>query len=101
MIRMDALSKLNTESIRGWLDAHKGWRRRSNTLTKSFDLGSFRGSIVFVNRIASVADGLDHHPDIRVAGGIVTVTLTTHDAGGITEKDLKLAEQLDFATSVS
>jgi 4a-hydroxytetrahydrobiopterin dehydratase len=91
--------KLNTESIRGWLDSHKGWKRRSNTVTKEFQFPSFRDSIVFVNRVASLADSHDHHPDIDVRYATVTLTLSTHDAGGITEKDLDLAEQIDFATS--
>lgn len=93
------LEKLTTESIRGWLDAHKGWKRQANKLTKDFAFPSFRDSIVFVNRIASVADSHNHHPDIDVRYSTVTVSVSTHDAGGITQKDLALAEQIDFATS--
>jgi 4a-hydroxytetrahydrobiopterin dehydratase len=93
------LEKVNTESIRSWLASHKGWKRQANKLTKDFAFSSFRDSIVFVNRIASVADSHNHHPDIDVRYSTVTVTVTTHDAGGITHKDLDLAEQIDFATS--
>lgn len=93
------IEKLNTESIRGWLATHRGWKRQANKLTKDFSFPSFRDSIVFVNRIASVADQLNHHPDIDVRYSTVTVSVTTHDAGGITSKDLELAEQIDFATS--
>ena len=93
------LQKLNAESIRGWLDARKGWKRRSNKLMKDFEFASFRDSIVFVNRVASIADQHDHHPDIDIRYTTVTLTLSTHDAGGITEKDLDVAEQIDFATS--
>ena len=92
-------SKLNTESIRGWLDGRKGWKRRSNRIIKSFHFSSFRDTIVFVNRVATLADTHDHHPDIDVRYDNVTITLSTHDAGGITEKDLALAEQIDFSTS--
>ncbi len=92
-------SKLNTESIRGWLDGRKGWKRRSNRITKSFHFSSFRDTIVFVNRVATLADTHDHHPDIDIRYDNVTITLSTHDAGGITEKDLALAEQIDFSTS--
>ncbi|HSH75411.1 MAG TPA: 4a-hydroxytetrahydrobiopterin dehydratase [Longimicrobiales bacterium] len=99
MARAQTLEKLNAESIKGWLSTRKGWKRRANKLTKVFEFGSFRPAIVFVNRIASIADTLNHHPDIDVRYGTVTVALTTHDAGGITEKDLELAEQIDFATS--
>ena len=94
-----ALAKLNTESIRGWLSSRKGWNRRSNKIIKEFQFESFRDSIVFVNRVATLADTLDHHPDFEVCYSTVTLTLSTHDAGGITEKDLDLAEQIDFASS--
>ena len=91
--------KLNAESVRGWLQGHRGWKRRSNQLTKRFQFGSFRDAIVFVNRVATLADNHDHHPDIDIRYSDVALTLSTHEAGGITEKDLALAEQVDFATS--
>ena len=91
--------KLNKESVQGWLRRHEGWKRRSNRLVKQFSFSSFRDSIVFVNRIATLADAAHHHPDIDVRFNSVTVALATHEAGGITEKDLELAEQIDFATS--
>ena len=93
------IAKLTPESIRGWLNARHGWKRRANRLTKEFRFTNFRNSIVFVNRIATLADNHKHHPDIELRDGTVTVALTTHDAGGITDKDLGLAEQIDFATS--
>jgi len=91
--------KLNAESIRGWLSQRPGWKRQSNRLLKDFQFPSFRDSIVFVNRVATLADEVNHHPDIDVRYDQVRLTLSTHDAGGITEKDLELAEQIDFATS--
>jgi 4a-hydroxytetrahydrobiopterin dehydratase len=101
MPRAKAAEKLNPESVRGWLNSREGWKRRSNTLTKEFEFSSFRDSIVFVNRVATLADHFNHHPDIDVRYATVTITLSTHSAGGITEKDLGLAEQIDFATSAS
>ena len=92
-------SKLNTESIRGWLNGRKGWKRRSNQISKNFHFNSFRDTIVFVNRVATLADTHDHHPNIDIRYDNVTITLSTHEAGGITEKDLALAEQIDFSTS--
>ena len=91
--------KLNTASIQGWLKTRKGWKRKSNRLVKDFGFESFRSSIVFVNRVASLADTADHHPGIEIRFNEVRVTLQTHDAGGVTEKDITLAEQIDFATS--
>lgn len=99
MPAVDSTMKLNAESVRGWLSDRSGWKRRSNRLTKEFQFSHFRDSIVFVNRVATLADSHKHHPDIDVRDGTVTLSLSTDDAGGITEKDLDLAEQIDFATS--
>jgi len=93
------VSALNPESIRGWLRSRPRWKRRSNKLVKHFSFGSFRDAIVFVNRVATLADTYDHHPDIDIRYSTVTLTLSTNDARGITDKDLELAEQIDFATS--
>jgi 4a-hydroxytetrahydrobiopterin dehydratase len=93
--------KLNDESIDGWLKGRKGWKQSGNSLTKSFAFQSFRDAIVFVNRVASLADELDHHPDIDIRHKVVLLTLSTHSAGGLTELDLKVAERVDFATSAA
>ena len=90
---------LNDESIDGWLTGRKGWKRSGKALIKSFAFQSFRDAIVFVNRVASLADDEDHHPDIDIRYTTVHLSLTTHSANGLTEKDLKLAERVDFATS--
>lgn len=92
-------AKLNKRSIQGWLEAHAGWSRKANELAKEYRFASFRDSIVFVNRVAGLADAADHHPDIEIHFDRVLITLSTHSAGGITEKDLQLAERLDHATS--
>jgi 4a-hydroxytetrahydrobiopterin dehydratase len=91
--------KLNDESISGWLDTRDGWKRTGDALVKNFRFPSFRDSVVFVNRMATLADDNNHHPDIDIRYNQVRVSLSTHDAGGITEKDLQMAEQIDFATS--
>ncbi|MCH7892690.1 MAG: 4a-hydroxytetrahydrobiopterin dehydratase [Gemmatimonadetes bacterium] len=81
------------------MEGRKGWKRSGKALIKSFEYPSFRNAIIFVNRVASLADDLDHHPDIDIRYTTVRLTLTTHSADGLTEKDLKLAESVDFATS--
>ncbi len=91
--------KLNDESIRGWMRGRTGWKRRNKTLIKEFRFPSFRDAIVFVNRVASLADDLDHHPVIDIRYTTVILTLTTHETRGLTRKDLDLAERVDFATS--
>ncbi|NJD18799.1 MAG: 4a-hydroxytetrahydrobiopterin dehydratase [Gemmatimonadetes bacterium] len=95
------LEKVNGRSLQEWLEVHPGWSRKSNALVKEYRLASFRDSIVFVNRIAGLADSAQHHPDIDIRFNRVLITLSTHDVGGITAKDLALAESLDHATSAS
>jgi 4a-hydroxytetrahydrobiopterin dehydratase len=72
-----------------------GWVRRGNTLVKSYKFKTFRAGIDFVNRAAAVADRMDHHPDIDIRYTKIVCTLSTHDAGGITQKDLALAGELE------
>ena len=94
------VEKLNDESIDGWIKERTGWTRMGSALLKDFSFDSFRAAIVFVNRVATLSDKHAHHPDIAIHYSRVRLSLTTHDVGGITEKDLNLAEQVDFATSV-
>ena len=93
------MEKLNEESIVGWLDGHTGWKREGESITKSFKFSSFRDSIVFVNRVATIADTVDHHPDIDIRYNKVFLSMTTHEASGLTENDFDLAQRVEFATS--
>ena len=72
-----------------------GWKRDGDTITRTFKFDDFRGSIDFVNRITPVADGMNHHPDLKVSWNAVTVTLTTHSELGVTENDFALASEID------
>lgn len=75
------------------------WHHRGNALEKRFDRGSFDGSLLFVNAVASLANAQDHHPDIAISWNLVTITLCSHDMGGITERDFTLAKALDALAS--
>lgn len=90
---------LNEESITGWLESREGWKRDGESITKLFTFPSFRDSIVFVNRVATIADTIQHHPDIDIRYKTVLLSVTTHDAGGLTETDFDLAQRVDFANS--
>ena len=73
-----------------------GWSQRPDALERDFAFDDFAGAIAFVNRVADVAAEADHHPDILVHGwNKVRLTLTTHDSGGLTEKDHALARRID------
>ena len=92
-------AKLDAKAIRDWLKDRDGWKVKGKAIRKDFSFKSFRSTIVFVNRIATLADEAGHHPDIDIRYDKVTLALSTHDAGGITDKDLELARAIDFATS--
>ncbi len=92
-------TKLNDESISAWLDANPTWSRDGDAIRRTFAFEQFRDSIVFVNRLATLADEADHHPDIDIRYNKVHVGLSTHDVGGISDNDTAMAEQIDRATS--
>ena len=92
-------TKLSDLEIQRALGKLAGWARRGDTLTKTYTFGSFADGIAFVNRIAKVADSRNHHPDIDIRYTKITCILSTHDAGGITEKDLALARDIDSAAT--
>tara|TARA_B000000437_G_C11398200_1_gene204675 strand:- start:228 stop:461 length:234 start_codon:yes stop_codon:yes gene_type:complete len=71
------------------------WNEIDNTITKTFEFNSYLDGIDFVNAVANVAEQENHHPDISIGYCKVTISLTTHDAGTITEKDYKLAKLID------
>ena len=88
-------SKLSDIEIQRTLGAHTGWTRRGHAITKTFEFPTFPAAIAFVNRIAEVAERMDHHPDVDIRYTKVTCSLSTHSAGGVTTRDFKLAESID------
>ncbi len=90
---------LSADEIQTWIAAQGGWKYRNDAIQKEYVLSSFRDSIVFTNRIASLADDLNHHPEIDIRFNKVRLTITTHDSGGVTKADLNLAQRIDVATS--
>jgi 4a-hydroxytetrahydrobiopterin dehydratase len=88
------LSDLEIQRALGTLP---GWARRGDTLVKTFSMRTFPDGITLVTRVADEAERANHHPDIDIRYTKVTFTLSTHDAGGITRKDLELASAIDRA----
>ena len=89
------MAKLSAAQITEKLKALPGWELKGDTIAKQYTFKEFMGGIRFINRIAEIAEQMDHHPDIAVNYKRVTFTLSTHDQGGITEKDTKLAEAIE------
>jgi len=91
------MTRLSAAQIKTALRAAPEWRRQGSTITRTFVFKNFPGAIRFVNYVAKLAEAAWHHPDIDIRWNKVTLTLTTHDAGGLTRKDFALARQIDAA----
>jgi 4a-hydroxytetrahydrobiopterin dehydratase len=94
-------SKLSDLEIQRALGRLPGWSRRGDALTKTYTFPTFAEGIAFVTRVAKAADARNHHPDIDIRYTKIACLLTTHDAGGVTEADLKLAEDIEKASTSS
>lgn len=94
-------TKLSDLEIQRALGRLPGWARRGDTLTKTYTFAAFAAGVAFVNRVAKAADASNHHPDIDIRYTKITCILSTHDAGGITEADLKLADEIEKAATKS
>jgi 4a-hydroxytetrahydrobiopterin dehydratase len=86
---------LHSKQIKLHLQDVPSWSKRGQTILRTFKFEGFLKGIDFVTQIAKKAQKMNHHPDIDVRFNQVTLTLTTHDEGGITEKDFSLAKQCD------
>ncbi|WP_298611944.1 4a-hydroxytetrahydrobiopterin dehydratase [uncultured Thermosynechococcus sp.] len=84
--------RLSQAEIEGQLASLPGWKLVGDRLEQTFTFKDFLGSIAFVNRLVDPAEQAGHHPDLTISWNRVTVCLTTHDAGGITQKDIDLAK---------
>ena len=96
-----ARSKLSDDEVRAGLERLPEWQREGDEIVRVFELESFPVAIEFVERVAELAEAANHHPDIDIRYRKVRIALTSHDAGGLTDKDLALAEQIDTAATGS
>jgi 4a-hydroxytetrahydrobiopterin dehydratase len=91
------MAKLSADEIKEKLKALPGWEYKENAISKTFKFKEFLHGIEFVQKVAEIAEGADHHPDITIKYTKVTFTCSTHDAGGVTDKDFKLANNIEIA----
>jgi len=75
--------------------AHLAWERHGHELVKVVKRGDFAKALGYVNAVGRLAEEADHHPDIDIRWDTVTLRLSTHSAGGLTQKDLDLAAAID------
>ena len=89
------MPKLSRDEVQRSLADLPGWSVEKDALVKSYKHPSFAEAIVFVNAVAHLAELANHHPDIDIRYSTISIALTTHDQGGITEKDAALAREIE------
>jgi 4a-hydroxytetrahydrobiopterin dehydratase len=89
------MPKLTPKQIQDALPGVPRWRRKSRIITRTFAFKDFPAAMKFVNAVARLAEKAWHHPDIDIRWNKVTLTLTTHDEGGLTRKDFEMAAKCD------
>lgn len=91
------MPRLNVQDIKLRSKAVPKWSKRGQTISRTFKFEGFLDSISFVRRVAAKAEKANHHPDINIRWNKVTLSFTTHDEDGLTEKDFSMARQCDAA----
>jgi 4a-hydroxytetrahydrobiopterin dehydratase len=89
------MKKLSASEIKTALASVPDWKKQGLTIARTYQFKDFPAAIKFVNAVAELAEQAWHHPDIDIRWNRVTLTLTTHDSGGLTEKDFDLAGKFD------
>jgi len=89
------MDKLNPEQVEAKIAELPQWALNGESLQRTFNFDDFVAAIAFVNRVADLAESMQHHPDIMIRYSKVTLTLTTHDASGLTENDFSFAHASD------
>lgn len=89
------MSRLSSDEIQTALLNLPDWRIEGRSIQKEFRFRTFRAAMSFVNEVAGIASEARHHPDILIRYNRVTLTLTTHDEGGLTEKDIAFARHVE------
>ncbi|MBS1821137.1 MAG: 4a-hydroxytetrahydrobiopterin dehydratase [Acidobacteria bacterium] len=88
------MSTLTQAEIAAFLTTDSGWRLDSGKLVRDWSFGTFTEAMGFVNKVADLAESAGHHPDIDIRYNKVQLGLVSHDAGGITKRDTKMAARL-------
>ena len=87
--------KLNSSDIQAQLKKLPEWKHQASEISRLYKFSGFIAAMAFVNHVADLAEKMDHHPDILIQYSKVTLTLSTHSAGGLTDLDFILAGKID------
>lgn len=89
------MSKLDDATIETKLKDLPEWKREGDSIVRKHKAGSVREAVAIIGRIADVAEGANHHPDLTWTWRFLTIAFTTHDAGGLTDRDFHLAQVVE------
>jgi 4a-hydroxytetrahydrobiopterin dehydratase len=89
------MESLNEADVQRELAETPGWELAGDAIVRTVEFADFKEAMGFVNRVAEVAEEANHHPDITIQWNKVTLTQSTHVAGGLTEHDFRLARRLN------
>ena len=89
------MALLSDSEIEENLGRADGWSREGDAISKTFENGDFVGSVKFVDSLVEPAEDMGHHPDLELSWDKVTVKITNHAEGGLTENDFELAKRID------
>jgi 4a-hydroxytetrahydrobiopterin dehydratase len=86
---------LSDAEVQQALEKLPGWGKKGKAIERNFQFADFVKAMDFVNQIAEGAEAVNHHPDIHISYNKVTLTLVSHDSGGITQRDIRMAEKIN------
>ena len=90
---------LSDAEVQQALQKLPGWKKTGNAIERNFQFANFVQAMDFVNQIAEAAEAVNHHPDIHISYNKVTLALVSHDAGGITQRDIRMAGKINELAS--
>ena len=89
------MAVLTDAEIQQALASLSGWQRNGGTIQRVFRFPDFKLAMQFVNKVADAAEQVNHHPDIDIRYNTVTMALISHDSGGVTQRDVRMAETIN------
>jgi len=90
------MAVLNDSSIQTALSGLPGWKRNGLAIERTFEFKDFKAAMAFVNKVAETAEASNHHPDIDIRYNKVKTSLVSHDSGGVTDRDVRMAAEINL-----